>query len=76
MNPLHPCGNLPVSGLTLSVWYCHHHQAYFAIRSRYTQTNDVDLVSDEYDRIEWGPFDTWDDVVDWTMCALPDQGLA
>ncbi len=72
----HPCGSLPISGLCISVWYCHHHQAYFASRSRYTQRSNDMPETQEYTHREWGPFDTWEDVTDWVCDLLPIDGLA
>jgi hypothetical protein len=65
-----------VTGLTFSVWFCHHHQAYFSTKSVYTQRTDDMPETAEYVHKEWGPFDTWEDVTDWLTDALPIDGLA
>lgn len=63
----HPCGSLPVTGFTVSVWFCHHHQAWWGVASSYSQTDDVDVSTSEWNPVQWGPFDTWSDVSAWMV---------
>lgn len=59
---IHPCGSLPVTGITVSAWFCHHHMAWWAQVTRYTQTGDQDLTVDLSHSEQFGPFDGEDEV--------------
>lgn len=72
----HPCGSLPVTGWTLSTWFCHHHMAYWLSVQRYTQATDSTFTYDATERREFGPFDTWEDVAEAAWDFLPIDGLA
>ncbi len=61
----HPCGALPVAGLSLSVWYCQHHQAWWASAMTYDQQTDGEPVVRHAHSYSWGPFDTAEDVQRW-----------
>jgi hypothetical protein len=61
----HPCGALPVSGFSLGVWYCHHHQAFFAHASGYEERAKGVLDPTLAAAVEFGPFDTLEDVHGW-----------
>jgi len=65
----HPCGSLPVSGLSLGVWYCHHHQAFFATMMVYTERDGDEPERVAGGNVEWGPFDTPEDVQRWIADA-------
>lgn len=62
----HPCGALPVSGLLLNAWYCHHHQAWFASSASYVQTGSSEMTTERPTRaIEFGPFDERSAIEQW-----------
>jgi hypothetical protein len=66
----HPCGALPVVGMTINVWYCVHHQAWFASSSAYRQRSDEDIeFVGEPRRVEFGPFDDRADLEAWMAAA-------
>jgi hypothetical protein len=62
----HPCGGLPVVGLTLSAWWCEHHQ-HFSAESYATLQDDAgcDFLGGPVRRLDLGPFDTSDVLEDW-----------
>ncbi len=70
MTTAHPCGRLPVYGLALSAWYCHHHQAWWCTAMTYIQRSDDLPQRQEFDSIEFGPFDTNVEVMDWIVAHL------
>jgi len=61
----HPCGALPVHGWNLSLWWCVHHQAYWATAMSYVQNDDEDLLVTHGRSLSFGPFDTLADVERW-----------
>jgi len=67
MTQEHPCGALPVSGAHFNVWYCHHHQAYFADLDVVSQTADGELISHMFVSTQFGPFDSSTDVLEWLI---------
>lgn len=71
----HPCGNLPVTGLSVSLWYCHHHQAWWACVDEYLQ----DRGDPEYESCratQFGPFDSTEDVFIWVSRRLEERMIA
>lgn len=72
----HPCGAVPVSGWSVSIWYCHHHQAYWGMVLRYTDSGHQAGAVSESTPVEWGPFDTWEMVQEWIADVAPVDGLA
>lgn len=68
----HPCGSLPVSGWSVSVWYCHVHQNFWASQSRFIQRDGdaVELLS--VDDPQWGPFDSSTDAQNWLIGHVQD----
>lgn len=74
MNPQkeHPCGAVPVSQWSVTVWYCHAHQRYFAASGGYTETSlDGMFTTTKHVDVEFGPFDTATDVQHWVQAQLP-----
>lgn len=65
MTDHHPCGAVPVSGVTASAYYCHHHMAWFAAVASYDQTGADDLEHVRSESLDFGPFDSIDDVRRW-----------
>ena len=65
----HPCGSLPVRGWNLSLWWCEHHQAYWATATSYRQHADDEPMDVEHRGAEFGPFDTPEDVERWLQQA-------
>lgn len=60
MSQVHPCGALPVTSIATSVWYCHHHQAFWIRIELWQQaSDDVDVILTRSS--SFGPFD---DIVD------------
>lgn len=62
----HPCGTLPVVGWALTVWWCVHHQAWWASAYWYDQRDDGEHL--EFARrsaVEFGPFDDRADIERW-----------
>lgn len=70
-NPDHPCGGLPISQWHVTVWYCHHHQAYFASSGSFDDTGADELQHRSYQSVEFGPFDNSTDVQHWVQSQLP-----
>jgi len=68
----HPCGNLPVSGLSIALWYCHHHQAWWGHVDEYLQ-DDGDPEYESLSSIEFGPFDSPEDVYLWASRRLEER---
>jgi hypothetical protein len=66
----HPCGELPVSGFHLDVWYCAHHQAFWA--QAHSTTEDGETPPQELGRTtqQFGPFDSDQDVTNWAQRQL------
>ena len=69
----HPCGGLPLDSLYVSVWYCHHHQAWFS-RSELLRWNSDEPEQLGAWQVELGPFDTFFDVVGHVRSVLADTG--
>ncbi len=61
----HPCGALPVRSFLLSVWYCDHHQAFFAHAGHYVEDGTGPLDFTEQALVEFGPFDDLPTVHAW-----------
>ena len=60
----HPCGALPLSTLSISAHYCHHHQAWFVRLERWLQQGeDVEVLG--VTECDFGPFDRFDEVLGW-----------
>lgn len=60
----HPCGNLPVSTLSIHMHFCHHHMAWFGTIERWLQQGlEVEVLLVE--AVEFGPFDALVDVQHW-----------
>lgn len=67
---IHPCGNLPITTFSATLWYCHHHQAWFW--SSYVLREDG---ADEPTTLdsrsgELGPFDSREDALACAQRAL------
>jgi hypothetical protein len=60
----------------MSVWYCYHHMAYWATVGGYTQHGDQEMTHEPFKSSQLGPFDTWDDIVEWMTEQIPIDGLA
>ena len=81
--PSHPCGSLPVRGWTLSLWWCEHHQAYWAAATSYRQDRADTFLDTDHERVEFGPFDSPEDVERWLQtrwsawkrAPLPSPGM-
>lgn len=62
----HPCGALPVVGWSLIVWWCVHHQAWWATAYWTNQTDDGRTLDFEaQSSVEFGPFDDRADIETW-----------
>jgi hypothetical protein len=72
----HPCGSLPVTGWSVSTWWCHHHQAYWASTFAYVDDTGGETHALDLKRIDFGPFDAWSDVEQWIRESIPLEGLA
>ncbi len=70
-----PCGSLPVTGINLSVSYCHHHMAWSAVTTTHHQTTDADVMVLHSATATFGPFDSWADVRDWCVDHLFDPSV-
>ena len=68
--PHHPCGSLPVTGIALSAWYCHHHQAWFAMASAYIEESGDVIRPLRHREREFGPFDNEADMQQWMVKQL------
>lgn len=53
------------SHLSISVWYCQHHQAFWASAHTHSVDADGNMTGHTADSIEFGPFDSSTDVVEW-----------
>lgn len=71
----HPCGSTPVHTLSVSLWHCEHHQAWFGCVQRLHQDGD-DVAQLSYDEVELGPFDTTQDALEWAAAALGSAAAA
>jgi hypothetical protein len=65
-----PCGSLPVSGINISAFYCHHHQAWSASVMSHHQTTEENVSLLESERMSFGPFDSEDEVRAWMLRAV------
>lgn len=64
----HPCGNIPLSTLSIHVHFCHYHQAWFGTAERWLQESDEVEVLGVH-QVEFGPFDAMTDVFHWLRTA-------
>lgn len=64
---MHPCGNLPLTEHALTLWYCHHHQAWFGRVSTVTYHSESAATTHHLSEREWGPFDDARDVLAWLV---------
>ena len=71
----HPCGSVPVSGWSVSIWYCHQHQAWWGFQSAYIQSGDDAVAPLSSDGLAWGPFDSFTDVLAWIHHRVTDLEL-
>jgi hypothetical protein len=51
----HPCGNLPVHGVTLSLWYCPHHNSVWWLGYTYDEMGGMNPEIGETRSGESGP---------------------
>ncbi len=65
-----PCGSLPVSGINVSAFYCHHHMAWSACVQTYTQQREGHLEEHTSESMRFGPFDSEDEVRAWMLRAV------
>jgi hypothetical protein len=65
-----PCGNLPVSGINVSAFYCHLHMAWTAYVITHLQDGGDDVTVIQDHSMQFGPFDTEDDVKAWMLRAV------
>jgi hypothetical protein len=72
----HPCGNVPVSGVSASAWYCHHHQAWWGSVTSYDQHGADDLEHVHHAATQFGPFDTRGEVSTFLATHLEQQIVA
>lgn len=75
MPDLHPCGSLPVSQWAVTMWYCHHHQAFFGMHSVYTEDGEDRIRQHTSSSIQFGPFDDVEHVMGWVRIYLDDIKL-
>lgn len=62
----HPCGSLPVHGWNLGVYWCEHHQTFFAHAGSYVQRGDGAEPTDHTaSTLDLGPFDDVEAVQSW-----------
>ena len=69
----HPCGNLPVHSVSVAVYYCTYHQAFWAHVGEDVQSSD-EFTYDHHSSNEFGPFDSQKDVYDWARRRL-EEGM-
>lgn len=72
----HPCGALPVHTISAHAWYCEHHMAWWASVSRWVEAADEHLEVLDQKTMEFGPFDTPEEVRDFLMRWLTDGLVA
>jgi len=65
-----PCGSLPVSGITLSAHYCHHHMAWSAHVQTFRETTGGSPEVLHAESMRFGPFDEEYEVRAWMLRAL------
>ncbi len=70
MSGLEPCGSLPVSGINVSAFYCHQHQAWSAATTSYRQDGSKAMTLIAQASISFGPFDSEDEVRAWMLRAV------
>jgi hypothetical protein len=59
-----------VSGINVSAFYCHHHQAWSACVQTFLQQSEGSLAELHSDSIRFGPFDSEDEVRAWMLRAV------
>jgi hypothetical protein len=59
-----------VSGINVSAFYCHHHQAWSASTSSYRQDGDKAMTLVGQASMSFGPFDSEDEVRAWMLRAV------
>lgn len=64
----HP--QVPVTMVSVGLKWCHQCGAWVLIRGVITAHHDELAVEETYDNVEFGPFDTLDDILDTTLHAL------
>lgn len=67
----HPCGSIPVTSLSVGLFYCHHHQAWFGHIYEVVE-NGGEPGYEAYRDVEFGPFDTTEDVYTWAIRRLEE----
>jgi hypothetical protein len=70
MSSTEPCGSLPVSGINVSAFYCHHHLAWSANVVTHHQGGGDDVQVLHQQSMQFGPFDSEDDVRAWMLRAV------
>lgn len=74
----HPCGALPITGLTLTTYYCHQHGAWWARMDTYRESGSESVPVGTV-AAQFGPFDQADDVLDtlsaWLAAAVQPSGV-
>lgn len=60
------CASLPISRLSVTIWYCAHHQGYFAMYDLSVQNADESQAVEQTSE-SFGPFYTATDVLEWYM---------
>lgn len=68
--PATACPALPVTGVSVSAWYCHHHLAWHAMSSRYTQGAEESISPEGGNECSFGPFDDAYDVISWMRAEI------
>jgi hypothetical protein len=70
MSSSEPCGSLPVSGINVSAFFCHHHMAWSAnvITHYQAGAEDTEVLHQAFMR--FGPFDHEDEVRAWMLRAV------
>ncbi len=66
----HPCGSLPVCGLQVSATYCVAHETWTATVYRWYQGGDCGDKVQDLQQMQFGPFDTEEDVRAWILRAI------
>jgi hypothetical protein len=59
-----------VSGINVSAFYCHHHQAWTAHVITHHQTDQENLITRHEGQMSFGPFDSENEVRAWMLRAL------
>lgn len=70
-----PCSMTGHEQLSLSVWYCQHWQRWRASWFWLSDTSSPEQWSTCEKRIDFGPFDTWQDVSTWLLEAMESMAL-